>query len=113
MQPVTNISITETARKVLDRRKASFKTGPRSVLAICYESSFTNSDGTTVAGFVPGYTIVSWPLDYLGPGWLLIRLVHGAEFYLMPRFRWDTNERYVMDLLSLQHEIFSIVPVAR
>lgn len=113
MLSITNISITAKAREVLDRRRASFKPRPKDVFAFAYTSSFTNRDGTPVEGFVPGYAISSWPLDYIGPTWVVVRLAHGTEFHLMPMFRWSAGERYLMDLLSLQHEIFSIVPIAR
>lgn len=109
----TNIVITHAARRVLDRCKANFKPAPGSVFAICYESAFTNRDGTTVAGFVPGYAIASWPSDHIGTGWLVVLLAHGAEFYLMPRFKWLATEAYKMDLLSAQHAIFSIGPAER
>ncbi len=109
----TNIVITDAARRVLERSKSNFKPAPGSVFAICYESAFTNRDGTTVEGFVPGYAVVSWPNDHIGPGWLLVLLAPGIEIYLMPRFEWLATETYVMDLLSAQHATFSIGPAER
>jgi hypothetical protein len=106
---ITNISITDAARQVIDRRKAVFKPPGDYVFALTYTSSFINRDGTTVEGFRPGYEISPWPLSYIGPAWMMVRLAHGTEFHLMPRFRWNVEKRYVMDLISLPHETFSIV----
>lgn len=112
MTIVQNVFITDAARQVIDTRKSLFNLRKSDTFALVYESSFKNPDGTTGAGFVPGYAIYSWPLDYIGPSWVVVRLAHGTEFHLMPMFSWSADERYVMDLVSLQHEIFSIVPVA-
>lgn len=113
MKEMRNVFITDAARQVIDARKSLFNLRKSDTFALTYESSFKNPDGTTVAGFVPGYAICSWPLDYVGPSWVVVRLAHGTEFHLMPMFSWSADERYLMDLLSLQHEIFSITPVAR
>ena len=107
---VTNITITDAARLVLDRRHSLFKPGAKGVFALSYTASFTNPDGTTVNGFVPGWQVCGWSRSYLGDDPLVVRLAHGMEFHLIARWGWNVKERYVMDLLSLQHEIFSITP---
>ncbi|MDB5541080.1 MAG: hypothetical protein JWQ89_2807 [Devosia sp.] len=107
---VTNITITDTARHVLDRRKSLFKPSAHGVFALSYTSRFTNPDGTTVNGFVPGWQVCAWSHNYLGPSPLVVRLAHGTEFHLIARFPWNVEERYIMDLLSQPHEIFSITP---
>ena len=108
MLRIKNIAITDNARQVLDRRRPLFKLRAEDVFALCYTSRFINRDGSTVEGFVPGYAISSWPKSYIGPSWALVKLAHGTEFHLMPRFVWQAEARYVMDLVSLPHEIFSI-----
>lgn len=80
------------------------------MFALSYTSSFTNPDGTTVKGFEPGWQVCAWSRRYLGPEPLVVRLAHGTEFHLIPRYGWNRQEHYVMDLLSLQHEIYSITP---
>lgn len=107
---VTNITISEVARQVLDRRKALFKASPHGVLALSYTSSFTNRDGSTVEGFVPGWQVCSIALRYLGPDPLMVMLPHGTTFHLMPRLGWEAGERYAMDLLSPEHEVYAITP---
>jgi hypothetical protein len=109
----TNIVIADAARRVLERSKSNFQPAPGSVFALCYEPAFINRDGTTVEGFVPGYAVVSWPNDHIGPGWLLVLLARGIEFYLMPRFKWRATETYVMDLASAEYETFSIASIGR
>lgn len=110
MMLIENISITDKARQVLDARKSLFKLRKSDVFALTYESSFTNRDGTTVEGFLPGYAISSWPLGYIGPAWMVVQLPGGTEFHLMPRFKWSAREHYIMDLVSPSLELFSIGP---
>lgn len=90
---IENIVITDTAKRALDARKALLELRKGDAFALTYESSFTNRDGTTVEGFVPGYAISSWPLSYVGPSWVMVKLAHGTEFHLMPMFRWSAGER--------------------
>ena len=107
---VTNITISEVARRVLDRRKSLFKAGPLGVFALSYTSGFTNPDGTPVRGFVPGWQVCGIALKYLGPDPLVVMLPHGTTFHLMPRLGWEARKRYEMDLLSSEHEVYSITP---
>lgn len=109
---VTNIAATRTAIEALERTKASFKVPDGHVFALSYASAFTNPDGTTVEGFVPGYQISSWPRDYLGQSSVFVLLPHGTSFYLIPRSKWDVDRPHVIDLISVTHEIFSILPVS-
>jgi hypothetical protein len=107
---VTNFKISERARLVLDRRKSLFKPGPHGAFALSYTSSFTNPDGSTVAGFVPGWQVCAIGHKYLGRDPLLVMLPNGTTFHLMPRDGWEEREQYLMDLLSLDHEVYSITP---
>lgn len=110
MMLATNITITDRARQVLDRRKSLFKPSAGGVFALIYTSRFTNPDGTTVPGFVPGWQVCAWSHSHLGPDPLIVRLAHGTEFYLITRFAWNADTQYLLDLLSRPHEIFSITP---
>ena len=110
MVRITNISITDAAKQVIDRRKAIFKPRGDYVFALTYTSSFINRDGTTVEGFRPGYEVSPWPLEYISPNWAIVQLPGGTEFHLMPRFRWSAREHYIMDLVSPSLELFSIGP---
>jgi hypothetical protein len=109
---VTNIAATGAAIDALDRTKASFKVPDGHVFALSYASAFTNPDGTTVQGFVPGYQISSWPRDHLGRSSLYVLLPQGTSFYLIPRSKWDVERPHIMDLVSVPHEVFSILPVS-
>lgn len=60
--------------------------------------------------FVPGWQVGALRNDSLGADPLVVLLAHGTTFHLMPRFGWDAGERYVMDLLSLEHGIYAITP---
>ena len=109
---VTNIAATAAAIDALDRTRASLKVPDGHVFALSYASAFTNPDGTTVEGFVPGYQITSWPRDDLGQGSVFVLLPHGTSFYLIPRSEWDTDRPHQIDLISVPHEVFSILPVS-
>ena len=111
MSLIASMSITAAAADVLERRRASYALRDSDVLALCYISAFRNPDGTTVAGFVPGYQITSWPRDHLGRSSVFVLLPHGTSFYLIPRSEWDVDRPHLMDLISASHEIFSILPV--
>ena len=108
---VTNIAATKAAIDALERTWASFKVPDGHVFALSYASAFTHPDGTTVEGFVPGYQISSWPRDHLGPSSLFVLLPHGTSFYLIPRSKWDVERPHLIDLISVPHEVFSILPV--
>ena len=75
-----------------------------------YTSGFTNPDGTTVKGFVPGWQVCGIALRYLGPDPLVVISPGGLTFHLVPRLGWKADERYAMDLLSREHEVYSITP---
>ena len=109
---VTNIAATKAAIDALDRTKASFKVPDGQVFALSYASAFTNPDGTMVEGFVPGYQISSWPRDHLGRSSLYVLLPQGTSFYLIPRSTWDVDRPHKMDLISIPHQVFSVLPVS-
>lgn len=108
MRRVSNISITATAARNLRDHVAAFKPRPGDVFALIYMFMFTNSDGTPVAGFRPGYLAGSWPLKNVGPTWLLAELADGTEFHFRPRGDWHENHRYLIDTVG---SLFSIEPV--
>lgn len=109
MQLITNISITDRASKVLRDQRARFK--PRvvgEVFALFYSPTFTNADGTTVAGFRPGYMVGSQAPLGLGDHWALARLPDRSEFLFMPKFKPASDVGCIMDLASETFPIFSI-----
>jgi hypothetical protein len=112
MSLVASMSITAAAAEALERRRASYSLRDSDVLALSYISAFRNPDGTTVAGFVPGYQISSWPRDHLGRSSVFVLLPHGTSLYLIPRSKWDVDRPHHIDLISVPHEIFSILPVS-
>jgi hypothetical protein len=80
MSPVTSMSISAAAAEALERRRASYRLRDSDLLAFSYISAFRNPDGTTVAGFVPGYQISSWPRDHLGRSSVFVLLPQGTSF---------------------------------
>ncbi len=109
MLRITNISITERAAEVLDRLRATFKPyEPGDVFALAYMSSFTEADGTTVAGFRPGYAVHSLSPVGLVSMYALAQPPGAPEFYFMPKFVWRADERYLVDLASETFETFSV-----
>ncbi len=107
MRRVRNISITAAAAQNLQDRVAAFQPRPGEVFALIYMFTFTNPDGTPVAGFRPGYLAGSWPSRNVGPTWLLAELADRTEFYFRPRREWDENQRYLIDTVG---PLFSILP---
>jgi hypothetical protein len=111
---ITNISVASVASKVLRQQRAKFRPRqPGDVLALLYTSSFTNPDGTTVAGFRPGYMVVSHSPVGLADHWVRARLSDGSDFLFMPKFRWVADEHYVVDMASEVFALFSIEPAGR
>ncbi len=103
---ITNVSITKRAELALDRERARVRLGEGQVFALAYLTSFTNPDGTTVAGFRPGYMATAYPSGAPDAAWTVAHLAGGQEFYLMPtRFECQANETYVVDLIG---SLFSI-----
>jgi hypothetical protein len=107
MRRVTNLSITEAAARNLRQEAATFAPRPGEVFALVYMFSFTNPDGTTVAGFEPGYLAGGWPTKNIGPSWLLAELADGTEFHFRPRREWNAHVRYLVDAVG---PLFSITP---
>jgi hypothetical protein len=61
--------------------------------------SFTNADGTTVDGFLPGYAIDIEQSKPVGMHWLQVQ-VDGIEFWFMPRERLRPELTYAVDQRS-------------
>lgn len=111
---ITNIWATDRAYQVLREQRAKFKPRYRGeVFALFYMSSVTNADGTTVEGFRPGYTAGSQSPEGLSDIWALAQLIDGPDFLFMPKFKWNPNEEYVVEMASDVFAIFSIGPAPR
>jgi hypothetical protein len=107
---ITSVAIDKRASEALRKQADHFE--PRvagEVFALFYSPSFINRDGTTVAGFAPGYMVGSQSPVGLGDHWAKVRLPDGLEFLFMPKFRPD-NRPIVIDLISDVFVIFSIRP---
>jgi hypothetical protein len=94
---VVKLMVTASADSALRRAFADFEPKQGTGLALVYTSTFTNSDGTTVRGFRPGYLPSPWPASYLGSAWIRAKIVDAGEFYLMPNFRWRVENQYLLD----------------
>ena len=95
---ITNISTTEEAGRVLQRRYDAFRPRPGDTFALLFVSEYFYSDGSTVEGFRPGY--MAGPITTQGgfdDHWALAHLSHGLEFYFMPQFVWDPMGWYLID----------------
>lgn len=109
---ITNATISERAAKVLRQQRDHFR--PRhagEVFALFYSPSFINPDGTTVAGFSPGYMVGSQSPDGLGDHWARVWLPAGPEFLFMPKFKPDGGP-VAIDLVSEVFVIFSVRQLA-
>jgi hypothetical protein len=114
MLRITNIAITERAAEVLDRLRVTFRPQqPGDVFALAYLSSFTEVDGTSVAGFRPGYIVHSLSPTGLATMYALAQPPGAPEFYFMPKFDWRADEQYLIDLASEKLETFSIGPMTK
>jgi hypothetical protein len=108
MRLITNIAARDHALQALHQQRDKFK--PRlvgEVFALFYSPSFINQDGTTVAGFFPGYMVGSQSPVGLGDHWAMARLPDGLEFLFMPKFVPD-HRTVLIDLASNVFVIFSI-----
>jgi hypothetical protein len=109
---VTNLSLTDPAAVLLRRVFAEFRPRRGDAFALVYMSNFTNADGRAVDGFRPGYAAGPWPLDHIGPAWLVAQPQDGPDFHLMPRFKWSAAAHYVVDVASGAYATFTIEPAA-
>jgi len=105
MRRVTNISITGEAVSNLRREVATFEPRPGEVFALIFMFSFTNPDGTPVDGFRPGFMAGPWPIENIGPSWLVAELTDGTPFHFRPREEWNPRENYLIDAVG---PLFSI-----
>lgn len=109
MPRVTNLSITERAAMRLDvERIVRTRAEPDDVFTLWYIASFTEPDGTTVAGFRPGYKAGYARAGDVRGDWVRARFASGMELCFWPRFGWDADAHYVLDVASERHQIFSI-----
>lgn len=111
MLRITNISVTDRAVPILLSEWEGFT--PRvvgEVFGLAYMSSFTNADGTPVAGFSPGYSRHSVSPENLSDMWALAIPSNGPQFLFMPKFIWSANERYAIDVASEAYQLLSIGP---
>ena len=75
-----------------------------------YLSRFVNRDGSVVEGFSPGYSAGPVQGGHFSDMWALAHLPDGTEFPFMPKFEWQPDASYVVDLAS--NYTFSIGPAA-
>jgi hypothetical protein len=107
MQHVYNISITDRAAKFLREDRARSRLDAGDVLAFGFISRFVNADGSTVHGFEPGYMATAQPASEVSESDLVAQLPDGTVFYFMPKFQWEAEEHYLVDLVGF---MFSIGP---
>ena len=109
MLHVINVSISNAAKSIIERQIQKV-TAEHKVVGFAYISKFVNPDGSTVAGFRPGYMGSPMPRPMHDSAWLLIR--SGClSFYLFPHFSWDANEQYRIDHVGGDFALLSIEPV--
>jgi len=106
---ITNISLATRATEDFQRQRLAFNADPGEVFALVWVSSHVNADGTAVPGFEPGYMCGPLYAKGLASPWAIAQLPDGSCFHFMPRFKWDAEERYVVDL---QGDLFSIGPAS-
>jgi hypothetical protein len=107
MLPVANISITKSAEATLRQQRSRTRPSADEVLGMTYVEFFTEPDGSTVKGFVPGYQAGSWRMPYITQDWIRVNL-SGMDVYIMPKFKWSPRERYVIDMAGGSYAMFSI-----
>jgi hypothetical protein len=95
MKVVYNLSITSRAAAIFDAEARKLRRGE--VIALYYLPSFTNADGSTVAEFLPGYTIDRVKDRVFDDPWLLAQLPNGLTVRLVPRLIWQDNDSYLLD----------------
>jgi hypothetical protein len=110
MTRIVSVSIAEPARDTIVQQARAHKPRRGHVFALAYMSSYTNPDGTPVANFRPGYMACSWPVDCLGPHWVVARLSQGLEFHFLPRVASRAAERYILDFATSALGLYSIEP---
>lgn len=109
MPDVTNISITDRAARLLGRERVErTRLAPDDVFTLDYISSFTEPDGTTVDGFRPGYSAGYARAGDVRADWLRLRLPDGTALCFWPRFGWDAEGHYVLDVISERYAILSL-----
>jgi hypothetical protein len=106
---ISNISLTARAAPDFHRKRRAFRAESGEVFALVWVSKYTIASGKPAPGFEPGYMCGPLYADGLSDAWLLATLSDGAQFYFMPRSRWDAGRRYLIDK---QGFLFSITPAA-
>jgi hypothetical protein len=110
MSHISNISITPEALPMLQRMRASVPVRPGELFALVYMSSFSNSRGVAVPGFVPGYVAYPDPLRKLSERWVAAHLPDGVEFCFVPKYRLNADQHYLIDVASPRFSTLSIEP---
>jgi hypothetical protein len=95
MKVIDNLAVTSRAAVIFDAEAKKLR--PGEVIALYYMPSFTNADGSTVAGFRPGYTIDRVKDRVFDDPWILAHLPDGLAIRFMPKFRWQDHDSYVLD----------------
>jgi len=110
MSHISNISITPEALAMLQRMRASVPVRPGEHFALVYMSSFNNSRGVAVPGFVPGYVAYPDPLQKLSTRWFVAHPPNGVEFCFIPKCRLNAGQHYLIDVASPRFSTLSIEP---
>jgi hypothetical protein len=110
MLRITNINVTAEAAPILWQMRGSVQLRPNDLFALVYMSKFTNPEGVTVPGFVPGYVAYPDPLRNPSSTWVLAHLPNGFEFCFIPKARWDAGQSYAVDIASRSVRTLAIGP---
>lgn len=110
MLQIENITLTDRAWAIFRQERARHQSISDLSIVLYYMPSFTNPDGTDVAGFAPGYTIDFVTKSPPGDHWIVAKLPDGTTFQFMPKFTLRPDEFYVVDQVSAY--TLSIGPIA-
>jgi hypothetical protein len=108
MPDIANITVTGPATLSLYREVASTRVVENHVLALTYLAYVRNPDGTSIAGFRPGYMVSGYPAAYLRGDTPRVHLPDGLVFYLLRSFGWRPDRLYRIDVVDSCYTVFSI-----
>ena len=100
MKLVENFTVTDGAAVIFRADLAMRPLQRDEVIALHFMPSFVDARGTTVDGFVPGYTVDRVRDRTFGDNWLLVQPPGGIAFRFMPKFDWQPDQLYVVDQVS-------------
>jgi hypothetical protein len=113
MKQITNISATEEAELALRAWQARHKLPSNQDCALVWVESYTEPDGSTVAGFKAGFMLGPIMKEGRDARWVLARLPEGTEFYVLPQlFHWSPVGWHLIENIK-GFAMYSNRPVAR